>query len=412
MAANFSETIEAEGHLIDSHILNHLFDKVIERGAAYEVLQFTIGRTNDDPSYVKLKVTASSPEVLRELMKELVPIGAHLVDQRDARFEPAPKDTCVPHDFYSTTNYRTQVRVKGRWVDVENQRMDAVIVETGDHVVCRKLRDVERGDRVLCGVDGVRVVPEFKDRERHGFAFMSNDISSERRVEVSVAKVAEMMREARASGGKIAFVAGPVVIHTGGIEYFVDLVRKGWVDVLLTGNALPVHDIEYALYGTSLGVDLQTGSPVEEGHKNHMRAINAINHAGSIEQAVKDGVLESGIMHACVEHGVDFVLAGSIRDDGPLPETLMDLIAAQERYAKALEGCKMVIMLSTMLHSIGVGNMLPSWVRVVCVDINPAVVTKLADRGSAQTLGIVTDVGMFLHQLASKLEPSKPRPPS
>src|SRR6185503_2375068 len=217
MGAKHSETIEAEGHLIDSHILNHLFDKVIERGAAYEVLQFTIGRTNDDPSYVKLKVTASSPEVLRELMKELVPIGAHLVDQRDARFEPAPKDTCVPHDFYSTTNYRTQVRVKGRWVDVEHQRMDAVVVETGDHLVCRKLRDVKRGDRVLCGVDGVRVVPEFKDRERHGFAFMSNDISSERRVEVSVAKVAEMMREARAAGGKIAFVAGPVVIHTGGI---------------------------------------------------------------------------------------------------------------------------------------------------------------------------------------------------
>jgi lysine-ketoglutarate reductase/saccharopine dehydrogenase-like protein (TIGR00300 family) len=256
----------------------------------------------------------------------------------------------------------------------------------------------------MCGVDGVRVVPEAKDRERHGFAFMSNDISSERRVEFSGAKVAAMMREARAAGGKIAFVAGPVVIHTGGIEYFVDLVEKGWVDVLLTGNALPVHDIEYALYGTSLGVDLQTGSPVEEGHKNHMRAINTVNHAGSIAAAVEQGVLKTGIMHACVANGVDFVLAGSIRDDGPLPDTLMDLIEAQEGYARSLEGCKMVIMLSTMLHSIGVGNMLPSWVRVVCVDINPAVVTKLADRGSAQTLGIVTDVGLFLHQLASKLE--------
>jgi lysine-ketoglutarate reductase/saccharopine dehydrogenase-like protein (TIGR00300 family) len=402
----YSETIEAEGHLIDSHILNHVFDKVIERGAAYEVLQFTIGRTNDDPSYVKLKITASTPDVLRELMKELVPIGAHLVDQRDARFEPAPKDTCVPEDFYSTTNHRTQVRKAGRWIEVERQRMDAVVVESGASLVCRKLRDVKRGDRVLCGVDGVRVVPEFKDRERHGFAFMSNDISSERRVEVSVAKVAAMMREARAAGGRIVFVAGPVVIHTGGIEYFGDLVRKGWVDVLLTGNALPVHDIEYALYGTSLGVDLQTGSPVEEGHKNHMRAINTINHAGSIAKAVEQGVLKSGIMHDCVKHGVEFVLAGSIRDDGPLPDTLMDLIEAQERYARSLEGCKMVIMLSTMLHSIGVGNMLPSWVRVVCVDINPAVVTKLADRGSAQTLGIVTDVGLFLHQLAGKLEPS------
>jgi lysine-ketoglutarate reductase/saccharopine dehydrogenase-like protein (TIGR00300 family) len=406
MDARYSETIEAEGHLIDSHILNHVFDKVIERGAAYEVLQFDIGRTNDDPSYVKMKLFAASPEVLRELVTELVPLGAQLVDQRDARFEPAPKDTCVPLDFYSTTNHRTQVRKSGRWVDVERQRMDAVVVDDGAHLVCRKLRDVKRGDRVLCGVEGVRVVPEAKDRERHGFAFMSNDISSERRVEVSVAKVAAMMREARAAGGKIAFVAGPVVIHTGGIEYFVDLIEKGWVDVLLTGNALPVHDIEYALYGTSLGVDLQTGSPVEEGHKNHMRAINTINHAGSIAAAVEQGVLKSGIMHACVKKRVDYVLAGSIRDDGPLPDTLMDLIAAQEQYARALEGCKMVIMLSTMLHSIGVGNMLPSWVRVVCVDINPAVVTKLADRGSAQTLGIVTDVGLFLHQLASKLEPS------
>ncbi|MBL8859718.1 MAG: TIGR00300 family protein [Planctomycetes bacterium] len=401
----YSETIQAEGHLIDSQHLNHIFDKVIERGAVYEVLRFDIGKTNDDVSFIQLKLTANSPEILRELLKELVPFGAQLVDQRDARFEAAVKDRCVPHDFYSTTNHRTQIRKGGRWIEVEHQRMDAVVVDEGERVVCRKLRDVARGDQVMCGVEGVRVVPEYRERDRHGFAFMSNDISSERRVEVSVAKVAKMMHEVRAAGGKIAFVAGPVVIHTGGIDYFCDLVRKGWVDVLLTGNALPVHDIEYALYGTSLGVDLQTGSPVEEGHKNHMRAINVISHAGSIAEAVKQGVLKQGIMHDCVKHDVSFVLAGSIRDDGPLPDTLMDLIEAQEAYARALEGCKMVVMLSTMLHSIGVGNMLPSWVRVVCVDINPAVVTKLADRGSAQTLGVVTDVGLFLHQLASKLEP-------
>lgn len=404
-----TETIEAEGHLIDSQILNHIFDKVIERGATYEVLRFDIGKTNDDVSYIQLRLSGPSPEVLRELVRELVPYGGRLVDQRDARFEAAPKDRCVPHDFYSTTNYRTQIRRGGQWVDVAKQRMDAVIVDEGERVACRKLRDVKQGDRVVCGVDGVRVVPEFRERDRHGFAFMSNDISSERRVEVSVAKVAEMMRDARKSGGKIAWVAGPVVIHTGGIEYFGDLIRKGWVDVLLSGNALAVHDVEFALYGTSLGVDLQTGSPVEEGHKNHMRAINTVNHAGSIAAAVEQGVLKHGIMHDCVKNHVEFVLAGSIRDDGPLPDTLMDLIEAQEGYAKALEGCKMVVMLSTMLHSIGVGNMLPSWVRVVCVDINPAVVTKLADRGSAQTVGIVTDVGLFLHQLASKLEPSPPR---
>jgi lysine-ketoglutarate reductase/saccharopine dehydrogenase-like protein (TIGR00300 family) len=255
-------------------------------------------------------------------------------------------------------------------------------------------------------VDGIRVMPEFVQRDRLGFAFMSNDISSERRVEVSVGKVADMMKDVKRTGGKIAVVAGPVVIHTGGIDYFCQLVREGWIDVLLSGNALAVHDIEYALYGTSLGVDLQTGSPVEEGHKNHMRAINAVNHAGSVRAAVEQGVVKSGIMHALVRHDVEFVLAGSIRDDGPLPDTLMDLVEAQERYAQALEGVKLVLMLSTMLHSIGVGNMLPSWVRVVCVDINPAVVTKLADRGSAQTIGVVTDVGLFLHMLARRLDES------
>ncbi len=399
-----TETIEAEGHLIDSQLLQHIFDKVIERGAEYEVLEFRIGTTNEQPSYAKLKLAAKSPEVLRELVLELVPLGCRMVDQRDARFESAPKDHCVPHDFYSTTNHRTQVRIGGRWVEVLKQRMDAVVVLDGASPACRKLRDVRAGDRVVCGMDGIRVTPEFVQRDRHGFAFMSNDISSERRVEVSVGKIAEMIRDVKRSGGRIAVVAGPVVIHTGGIEYFCRLVRGGWFDALLSGNALAVHDIENALYGTSLGVDLQTGSPVVDGHKNHMRAINAVNHAGSIRAAVEQGVVKSGIMHALVQEKVEFVLAGSIRDDGPLPDTLMDLIVAQERYAQALEGVKLVLMLSTMLHSIGVGNMLPSWVRVVCVDINPAVVTKLADRGSAQTIGVVTDVGLFLHMLAARLE--------
>ncbi|MCY2959636.1 MAG: TIGR00300 family protein [Planctomycetota bacterium] len=405
--ARTTETIEAEGHLIDSQLLQHIFDKVIERGATYEVLEFRIGTTNEDMSYARLKLAAASAEVLRELVRELVPLGCRMVDQRDARFEAAPKDRCVPHDFYSTTNHRTQVRIEGRWVDVAKQRMDAVVVLENGIPACRKLRDVKGGDRLVCGVDGIRVNPEFVQRDRHGFSFMSNDISSERRVEVSVGRVAEMIRDVKRSGGRVAVVAGPVVIHTGGIDYFCQLVRGGWIDVLLSGNALAVHDIEYALYGTSLGVDLQTGSPVEEGHKNHMRAINAVNHAGSVRAAVEQGVVKSGIMHALVQADVDFVLAGSIRDDGPLPDTLMDLVEAQERYAQALDGVKLVLMLSTMLHSIGVGNMLPSWVRVVCVDINPAVVTKLADRGSAQTIGVVTDVGLFLHMLAARLAPTE-----
>jgi lysine-ketoglutarate reductase/saccharopine dehydrogenase-like protein (TIGR00300 family) len=294
--------------------------------------------------------------------------------------------------------------MKGKWVEVDKQRMDAVIVAANGHAECRKLRDVKAGDPIVCGHDGIRVTPEFRERDRLGFAFMNNDVSSERRVEGSVARIAKMMREVKKAGGRIAVVAGPVVVHTGGVEHFSDLIRQGFVDVVLAGNALAVHDIEFALSGTSLGIDLAAGAPVEQGHRNHMAAINTINRAGGIRAAVETGILTSGVMYECVKNNVDFVLAGSIRDDGPLPETLMDLITAQERYAAALSGnVQMVLMLSSMLHSIGVGNMLPSWVRVVCVDINPAVVTKLSDRGSAQTVGVVTDVGLFLHRLAEAL---------
>jgi lysine-ketoglutarate reductase/saccharopine dehydrogenase-like protein (TIGR00300 family) len=218
-----------------------------------------------------------------------------------------------------------------------------------------------------------------------------------------VSRIAAMMQDTRAAGGRIAVVAGPVVVHTGGGAYFCDLIRRGFVDVLLAGNALAVHDVEQALFGTSLGVDLETGKPIEGGHRHHMRAINAIFRAGSLRAAVEQGVLTSGVMHECIRRNIEYVLAGSIRDDGPLPDTVSDLVEAQDRYAAALQGVKLVLVLSSMLHGIGVGNMLPASVRLVCVDINPAVVTKLADRGSSQTIGIVTDVGLFLRQLASAL---------
>ena len=248
------------------------------------------------------------------------------------------------------------------------------------------------------------MTPEFRDRERGDFAFMSNEVSSERRVEVSVSRIAALIRQTKARGERVVFVAGPVVIHTGGAGYFIELIRRGYVDTLLSGNALAVHDAEQVLFGTSLGVDLEAGVPVLGGHRHHMRAINAINRAGGIRAAVDAGVLTSGVMVECVRKGVDVVLAGSIRDDGPLVDTITDISAAQDRYADAFASAGIVIVLSTMLHGIGVGNMLPAWVPVVCVDINPAVVTKLADRGSSQTIGLVTDVGLFLHQLARHLE--------
>jgi lysine-ketoglutarate reductase/saccharopine dehydrogenase-like protein (TIGR00300 family) len=399
--------VEAEGHLIDSQLMNAMFDTVVRHDAAFDVLEFRIGRTNEEPSFVSMRVTAKGPIALTEVLEELVALGCRVARTEDVRLTPADRDGCAPEDFYSTTNHQTFVRIDGRWVPVEKQRMDAAIVVEHGQPSCRKLRDIRVGDAIVCGINGVKIVPEFQERDRHGFAFMTNDISSERRVETGVARIAAMMRAAKAAGDKIAFVAGPVVVHTGGGAYFCDLIRGGWVDVLLAGNALAVHDVEQALFGTSLGVDMETGRAIEGGHRHHMRAINAICRAGGLRPAVQQGVLTSGVMYECIRRGVDYVLAGSIRDDGPLPDTIMDLVEAQDRYTAALQGVKLALVLSSMLHGIGVGNMLPAWVRLVCVDINPAVVTKLADRGSSQTMGIVTDVGLFLRQLASALHEAR-----
>jgi lysine-ketoglutarate reductase/saccharopine dehydrogenase-like protein (TIGR00300 family) len=381
-----SVIVAAEGHLVDSQLLKSIFDRVIERGGEFEVLHFELGRTNEDISRITLKVSAGDAAALAQLVEDLIPFGCHAVGEQDALVRPVDRDGCAPEDFYSTTNQRTQARVDGRWIEVDRQRMDAVIViGPGPQAACRKLRELRVGDRVVCGLAGIRITPEFRDRDRPDFSFMANEVSSERRVEASVARIAATIREMKTRGRRIVFVAGPVVIHTGGVEYFGSLIRRGYVDVLLAGNALAVHDAEYALFGTSLGVDLEAGTPVPGGHRHHMRAINAINRAGGLRPAVETGVLTRGIMVDCVRGGVEYVLAGSIRDDGPILDTVTDVIEAQDRYAAALAGAGIVIVLSSMLHGIGVGNMLPAWVPVVCVDINPAVVTKLADRGSAPT---------------------------
>jgi lysine-ketoglutarate reductase/saccharopine dehydrogenase-like protein (TIGR00300 family) len=398
-----SEVVEASGHLIDSGILNTIFDTVIRHGASFEVVRFTIGRTNAEASLLTLRVSAETGDTLRKLVENLVPLGCLIVSSQDATTRRADLDGCAPVDFYSTTNHETFIRRDGAWIPVADQRMDAVVVVNGPRAECRKLRDIRKGDEVVCGIEGIRVVPTFQDRERHGFAFMSNEVSSERRVEAAVARVAEMMRSVRAAGGRIAVVAGPVVVHTGGAPYLARLVRGGFADVLLAGNALAVHDVEQAMFGTSLGVHLETGQAVEGGHHHHMRAINAVRRAGGLRQAVDQGIVTSGIMFECLKRGAQYVLAGSIRDDGPLPDTIMELVDAQDRYATALKDVSLVLTLASMLHGIGVGNMLPSSTRVVCVDINPAVVTKLGDRGSSQTVGIVTDTGLFLHQLAEHL---------
>ena len=397
------EVVEAEGHLIDSHIMEQIFDTVVEYDGRFEVEHFSIGRTNSEPSRLRLRVETPGADSMRILLAQLVGLGCSPVDSGDADVSAVDCDRCAPEDFYSTTNHRTLVRIGGKWVEAANQRMDAMIVIAGGAASCRRLRDLRVGDQVVVGMRGIRVVPESKERDRLAFAFMSNGISSERQVETAVRQTAALLRQTREAGSKIVAVAGPVVVHTGGAEPLSALIRGGWVSALLSGNALGVHDIEAALLGTSLGVRQTDGRQEEHGHRNHMRAINAINHAGSIQRAVESGRLTRGVMYECVKAGVPFVLAGSLRDDGPLPDTITDMNLAQDAYAAQLRGAGVVLCLGSMLHSIATGNMLPSWVKIVCVDINPAVATKVSDRGTGQAVGVVTDVGLFLDLLSKEL---------
>lgn len=389
--------------MIDSHIMEQIFDQVVEFSGRFEVEEFRVGRTNSEPSYLRLKVEAGDRGTMERLLQQLLGLGCSLVDTGDAQLRAVERDRCAPEDFYSTTNHKTSVRHRNQWVDVENQRMDALVVLNDGRAVCRRLRDIRAGDQVVVGMRGIRVIPESKERDRMAFAFMANGISSERQVETAVRQTATLIEHTIAQGLKVVAVAGPVVVHTGGVKGLADLIRSGFVHVLLSGNALGVHDVEAALFGTSLGVRLSDGRQEEHGHRNHMRAINAIYHCGNIRRAVESGRLRSGILYECVRNNVPFVLAGSLRDDGPLPDAITDMNAAQDAYAEHLKGAGLVLCLGSMLHSIATGNMLPSWVKIVCVDINPAVATKVSDRGTGQAVGVVTDVGLFLDLLSRAL---------
>ncbi|MBW4622124.1 MAG: TIGR00300 family protein [Cyanosarcina radialis HA8281-LM2] len=406
-----SRIIRLEGHLLDSGLINRALDKIVEAGGSFQVLKFDLGEQRQSTSSAEIKVTAPSHEVMEAILSQLIDLGALDLPQeeRDAKLEPVTSAGVAPDDFYVTTIYPTEVRVNGEWMRVQNQRMDGAIAVSADGKVaqCKLLRDLEISDRVVVDILGIRTVRKPESREQRNaqeFSFMSAGVSSERRVELIVEQVAWELRQIRDRGGKVVVTAGPVVIHTGGGEHLSQLIREGYVQALLGGNAIAVHDMEQALMGTSLGVDMQRGVAVRGGHRHHLKVINAIRRCGSIAQAVEKGVIKSGVMYECVKHQVPFCLAGSIRDDGPLPDTQMDLIKAQEEYARLLEGAEMILMLSSMLHSIGVGNMTPAGVKMVCVDINPAVVTKLSDRGSIESLGVVTDVGLFLSLLIQQLD--------
>ncbi len=406
-----SKVIHLEGHLLDSGLVNRVLDTIVTGGGSFQIMSFNLGNQRQDISVAEVKVSAPDAAVMTEIMGQLIDLGAI-----SATSETAPASLAAvtqagvaADDFYATTIYPTEVLVDDQWVKVQGQRMDGAIAITrtaqGITARCKLLRDLQIGEAVVIGSEGIRTKrkPTNLKKNTEEFSFMGAGVSSERRVELVVEQIAWDLRQIRDRGGKVVVTAGPVVIHTGGSEHLNQLIREGYVQALLGGNAIAVHDIEQSLMGTSLGVDMQRGVSVHGGHRHHLKAINTIRRCGSIAQAVEQGVLRSGVMYECVKHNIPFSLAGSIRDDGPLPDTQMDLVKAQADYARLIEGADLILMLSSMLHSIGVGNMTPAGVKMVCIDINPAVVTKLSDRGSIESIGVVTDVGLFLSLLVQQL---------
>jgi len=396
------DTVTMEGHLIDSDILRRAMSRIVEEGGQFEIEEFKVGKTNDDPSFVRLAVTAEDPHILDRILEGLGYLGAE-ADVKDAVFAPAEADGILPDEFYSSTNFDTFVRVGGRWVAVDDQRMDCAVVLRADAPTCVKQGQVKAGEPVLLRGSGLRAHPPERSRDFSVFGFMSNDVSAETNKGIVIAGAAREMKRAREAGTKIVVVAGPAIVHSGGDLPLARLVRDGWIDVLLSGNAFATHDMEKAILKTSLGVCQMSGRAVEGGSRHHLFAINAVNRAGGIKAAVEKGLVASGVMHEIVKKGVPFVLAGSIRDDGPLKDVITDVVQAQKAYTAALRGAGVCLMLASALHSIAVGNLLPARVRTVCVDMTESVPVKLSNRGTMQAIGLVTDVGFFLERLELEL---------
>jgi lysine-ketoglutarate reductase/saccharopine dehydrogenase-like protein (TIGR00300 family) len=401
-----STEIELRGHIIDSYVLPRVWGAIEDAGASFRVREMRVGQSETEPSYARIEVMADGDERLAELMRELAQLGAQPVADRDVTTARVTQNGVLPDDFYSTTNMLTEVRVNGTWLPVEGIEMDVAVVVERAAVRARAcpMHLARVDDEVVVGYEGVRVEPPERPRhQRETFGFMQSPVSSERAKALAIHDVAEAMREARNHGGKILLVLGPAVVHTAARNAVAQLIRMGYVQAIFAGNALAAHDVEAAMFGTSLGVSLETGEPVEHGHRNHLRAINAVRAAGSFEAARERGLLGDGILAAVLAHGVEMVLAGSIRDDGPMPGVITDAMEAQGRMRAAVRGVEVAILAASMLHAIATGNMLPAAVKTVVVDINPAVVTKLADRGTAQAMGLVTDVELFLRELVEEL---------
>lgn len=404
--ASFVEDVEIRGHIIDSLIFPKVLDLITSRGGSFRLKQIAVGQGRHDPSYALVEVQATSAEQLREILAEIADHGAVPTALQDCRLEAADMDGAFPEGFYSSTNQRTEVRLDGAWIEVTRQEMDCgVVVDPAASTAhCVPMCDVRRGQLVIVGHAGVRVFPPELTNERQGFEFMGSAVSTEKPKGVAIREIAAEMQRQKDAGGRLLLVGGPAIIHTGSGEHVCRLIQAGFVDVLFAGNALATHDIEQSLFGTSLGVRLDHGGSVEGGHEHHLRAINRMRRLGGIRRAVESGQLTAGVMYECVKHDIPFVLAGSIRDDGPLPDVITDVLAAQQAMRDNLAGVTFALMIASTLHSVAVGNLLPAWVKVVCVDINPSTVIKLSDRGTFQTVGLVTDVEPFLRALVQELK--------
>jgi len=401
----FSQEIEVNGHIIDSSILTKIFDKIMDLHGEFQVEEINIGKRKKDSSYARLLVTGKNQKHLDEILETIYREGAVSKIQKKITLKKAPKDMVMPDDFYSTTNNHTQIFYNEEWIQVENMMMDKCIVVKNNRAYCVPIRDVKKGDMIIVGEGGIKITPPERPREGvNVFEFMGSSSSSERPTQHIAKKVAEDIYKTKKSGGKIVIVGGPAIVHTGAADSVAELIKLGFIDGVLAGNALAVHDIEYATLGTSLGMNVHDATLAYRGHRNHMEAINAVFRAGSISNMIKAKKLTRGIMYQCVKNKIPFVLAGSIRDDGPLPDVITDVAEAQREYKKILKDASMVIMISTMLHSIATGNMLPANVKVIVVDINQPTVTKLMDRGTWQALGIVTDVGAFLPMVVQEIK--------
>jgi len=406
--AKFSREIEVRGHLIDSLILTKIFDGVMDLGGEFEVLKIQIGKKKKDESYAELRIQGKNQNHLERILELVYREGATAKIQKEVNLKPASKNNVIPDNFYSTTNNHTLIFLKGNWVNVDDMMMDKCIVVKSNKAKCTPIRDVKKGDKIVVGEEGVRIIPPKRPREgMNVFQFMGGSSSSERPTQHIAKKVAEDIYKTRKLGGKIVLVGGPAIVHTGAADSVATLIRLGFINALLAGNALAVHDIEYSTLGTSLGMNINDGTLAVRGYRNHMQTINSVFKAGSIVKMVKSKQLSKGIMYECVRKNIPYVLAGSIRDDGPLPDVITDVVVAQQKYKEVLKNAKMVIMASTMLHSIATGNMLPADVKIIIIDINQSTVTKLMDRGTWQAVGVVSDVGAFIPMVAEELKKLK-----